>query len=449
MLLCDEVKVTELVISDKIEDMKDYWFCSNKKFNHKDAINMRTYTTYRSTFKWDKFLKRLHFKGSYRDYDQLNLNETIGLEQLKIDLDSDDADLDHDDIDIILPHLKILEIEECASYVSLNTPKLEMLKCYEYELIRLNNPSTVKYVEVIFFNEATKTLNNIHHLNAEWQFLPNDNILSAFPKLTKIECNKFVCYDDDDDVESMASLRHLIKQKGKRPGLKIYFHSVDMVDTDKVKEYEFAQSILAFQIQNYDSLCGNIAFDNPLDYNHLMRLVNGTLPDDFYKKYFNIPSVCVNGAVKSQEHLIQFLKKLDYLKILRLENAFFDQKFYDGLNQICSLTELTIDGTNSIGNYNFLLNFKLLELFYTDRHFRDFRDLPITALFTSLKYFKNTHFYFDKEFIAIGKFRNVYSFSRYKDLVDGQFMREKLFEKRGMNWDELASFINTLSSVPS
>lgn len=35
MFFCDEVQIPEIIISDKIENIKNYWFYSSKQFNYK------------------------------------------------------------------------------------------------------------------------------------------------------------------------------------------------------------------------------------------------------------------------------------------------------------------------------------------------------------------------------------------------------------------------------
>lgn len=449
MDICDKVKITDLVISDKIEDKRDYWFHSNKKFNYIDAIDMRTFTTYRSTFRWDKFLKRLHFKGGKSDLDRLNLNDLIGLEQLEID--QDDSTYNNVKFHIVLPNLKILVVDEHSYELNLTTPKLEMLKCFDLNEIVLDDRNTINHLEVFLLDEAALTLKNLQYLKAELVSFSNQAILSAYPKLTTIVFSEFD-YDSivegDWKIASINRLRHFFELKRNRSELKIYFQSVEFVTIDKIEEYKSAQSTLAFQISNYNLLCDNILYDSSVDYNELMRLVNGFLPDDFYKKYFNISSVEVSGEVESLEHLEHFLKSLDYLQELHLENIFLDQTFCDGLNAISQLTNLRIKGASStsIFNFHFLLNFKFLESFFTDRDFPDLLNLTVT-LFRELKYFESMDFYFYKEFIAISNFGNGYSFRRYKDLSNGH--RQILFKKERMDFDHLIRLIEAYKNFRS
>lgn len=155
MIICEGIKFTELIISYKIEKIKDYWFHTNKPYNHQDAIELGAFTAYRSTFKLGKYVKRLHFKGSYSEFDQVDLNDMIQLEQLKIELKASDADT-LKIVEINLPNLKVLEIDDfqydvyqCKFYCT--TPKLEILKCFDFESIHLADPNTINHLESIFF----------------------------------------------------------------------------------------------------------------------------------------------------------------------------------------------------------------------------------------------------------------------------------------------------------
>lgn len=222
-----------------------------------------------------------------------------------------------------------------------------MLKCYEFEGIQISDPNTIDHLEVFFCSETAHLLKNVQFLKVDSESLPNENfnILSVYPKLKTLVSDQFDFQRGGDHIAS--SLRHLVAQKIKKPELKIYFQSVELIHSGKIEEYESSGSILAFQINNYNLLCGNISRVDPLDYSELMRLVEGALPDDFYKKYFNIESVRVSGEVKSQDHLVRFLKNFNYLNILDLENTVLDQTFFDGLHEIGQLTELRVKKVRS------------------------------------------------------------------------------------------------------
>lgn len=455
MFFSDEVKISELIISNKIENMKAHWFQTNEQYNFKDAIELSTFTTYRSTFRLEKFLKRLHYKGYFSDYDLLNLSDLTQLEQLKFDLDHPNEST-FKAWHINLPNLKILEIgnldretEEYHFY--LNTPKLEMLKCDEFDLIHVAHPNTITHLELTFYNATIHSLKNLQYLKVDWGFryLMNQNILSTHPKLKTLLCNHFDYDGESDFDESMIALHDIVAQKLilKRPEFKIYYQSVELGDRDKIEEYVTTPTILEFQINNYSSLCDSISYNDPVEYNPLMRLLKDKLPDDFFKTYFNIQWVKISDKVKSQEHLIRFLKSLDYLNKLDLKNTFLDQTFYDSLHNFGQLSELRIvEMSTPIVNYDFLFKLNLLETFTTDRDFPDFFDLSL-RLYRVLKYFKSITFYSDKECISISKdwHSEVYTFSRCKD----SSRKKKLFEKDRLDFDHLVDFVNAHKNIRS
>lgn len=120
-----------------------------------------------STFRLKKYLKRLHFKGSYSDFKQLDSNKLTHLEQLRLDVQYD-CNPDGEEIAIDLPNLKILEIGEFEDQfdIYLTAPELEMLKHYEYHMLNLTYPETVVHLETTFHTEplTDTSLKNLQYL---------------------------------------------------------------------------------------------------------------------------------------------------------------------------------------------------------------------------------------------------------------------------------------------
>lgn len=450
MFICDDIKIPELVVSNKIENIQDNWFFTKEKFNHMDAVDITTFTVLRS-FRLEKFLRRLHFKGTYSDYVQLNSNNFTQLEQLKIDIaEYSCTDEDIFKINIQLPHLEVLEIEQYCSGLyefHLTTPNLKMLKCDDFEYICLTHLDTINHLETILYHENIQSLKNIQYFKVVSSFLENQNVretLSVFPKLTTLACNLFDYASDEEYDAMMETLRHIVRQKRilRRSDLKIYFQSVELNDIGKIDEFESAESDLTFQINNYNSLCENITFDGPVDYNQLMRLVKGKLPDDFFKKYFNISHVIVSAKVVNRDHLVHFLKTLKCLNTLQLDNIAMDQAFYDGLDQIGGLERLFLtNGSQSITKCDFLLNLKSLEIFSTDRILPSFFD-SILELFKRSKYIRILNLYFTNGFIKMSSKResNTFDFQCYeKTQHEGNKL---LFEKLQLQFDQLVQEVD-------
>lgn len=452
MLFCDDVKITELIISDKTENVKGYWFHTKKQFNYKDAIDVKSFTAYRSTFRLEKFLKSLHFKGSYSDYVQLNLNSLTQLQQLKIDME-DEGGREAYNHHMHLQNLEILELGYSDGHqFYLTAPNLKMLKCYDFEPIQLSDWSTINHLETVFQHERVQLLKNLQYFQVEYNFPKNEddrNILSSFPKLTTLACNVFMDDFEDEHTFTLDTLRHFVNQKRtlKRADLKIYFNSVELNDIGKIDDILTTQSDLAFQLNHYDSLSDNIVFDGPINYHELMSWMDGKLPDNFFKKYFNITVVEVSDEVASQGHLVAFLKNLTFLNTLYLEHTSFDQSFYDGLYEIGQLTILHIDKSSMPINYDFLFKLKVLESFSTDYDSPDFFDLAL-ELHKRLKYFWAIGFYFAMQFFSISTCdgHDGYELQCYEDTPNGS--RNLLIEKRHLNFDQLVRFIDEFRTTP-
>lgn len=236
MTACYDVKIPEIVINNKqIEDTKDFRFNTNKQFNYKDAIELKTFTKYRLAFKWNKFLKRLHFRGSYSDFDLLNLNELIALEQLSVylvkseesnesqnvqkskqdeakkseayeeareseeyekskepeafqvfeeseeshALDVLDENAEHKSaedfvIEVNLPNLTVLEIGKFdwgKCIFRFTCRKLSILKCHRYLSIHLVYPDTIKRLDLIDYHKDTHLVENDEYLKTHFNFL--------------------------------------------------------------------------------------------------------------------------------------------------------------------------------------------------------------------------------------------------------------------------------------
>lgn len=463
MLWCVEVKVPEIIITNKIEDIKDSWFYTNRSFNYRDAIKMSTFTAYRSAFRLDKCLKRLHFQSDYSDFKRLNLNNLTQLEELKIHLrisDEEIYDVTLDESLINLPNLKILDIAdydkiqfvESMSLV-LTLPKLKALKNDCFDWITLSHPDTITHIEVSDYDEAfgagnnANSLTNVEYLKIDQNIRWGDEILLENPKLKTLLCNQF---DSDYYDDSLELLREFIEQKrtSKRSELQIFFQSVELVDVHKIDECPSPQSILAFQMSNYDYLCDNISYGerDSLDYNELMTLVEGSLPDDFFEKFRNIPSVFVSSGAVNQEHLLKFLQKLKFLKTLCLRNTFLDQNFYDGLYEVGQLTDLIFSKSTLIVSFDFLFKLKLLETMSIYQESPELLDASL-ALFNELKYFREVEFFYGQQVVEINKSdyeldsNRLYSFRRCKLTHQGS-LRQTLFAKERIDFDELSHLVN-------
>lgn len=445
MRLCDVSRLPELIISDKIDYTKKRSFYSNRAFSYgEDAITLRAFTKYRTKFEFEKFLKRLHFRGDYFN-NYLHVNDFTQLEELTINFHPDSFGFDSGSKHyyINLPNLKILDISGCdtvhfhikLTYV-LNTPKLEKLKCCCFSSVSLADAENIDHFEAFYDSRQlslTQSLRNVQYFKIEYNMLSNDDALLDFPKLTTLVCNEFSTYRI---YNALSMARHYVNGKQfltNRPEVRIYYQSVEVVDSIKIDESNSANSILEFQMNNYDALCDNVSCGGrPLDYNELMGLVKGNLPDDFFIKFRDFRTVEVSGEV-NQEHLLQFLKRMEYFVKLQLNAAILDQSFFDGLQEMSQLTEVHMRNSLTLRvNYDFLLTLKHLEIFRTDRDSLEFFDLSL-ALFKQLKYFREIEFVYGNDRISVCReFSNRYSLRRF--VLADQY---SYVDKTGFNFEQL------------
>lgn len=178
-----------------------------------------------------------------------------------------------------------------------------------------------------------------------------------------------------------------------------------------------------------------------------MILVNDTLPNDFYKKDFNIRSVSASENVDSQEDYVEFLKRLECLNRLWLENVSFD-RFYDRLPELDQLTVSSVTkNLTPITNYDFLFKLNGLKHFTTDRDSPEFYNL-IFALFGHLKRLATVSFDFDEDIFTITSSpgNKKYGFSRETRDTKNE-KAETIFERHEMDADDLVRFLKAYKSA--
>lgn len=379
----------------------------NEQFNHEDAIDMATYIAFRSTFRLDKFVRRLVVNGTCSDCLQLNFSNMVRLEQLKIELENADVDTTIE-LDINASNLTMLEINYGFSIdlrkLCITAPNLKMLKCVDLDRTQFTHPNTIHHLKMKFYGDQAhmnrsvdNLLKNVQHLEVQHGFCSEQshrNVLSVFPKLTTLACN-FSC--EDFELTSIQNLRYIFKQK--RPELKIFLQSVELVGITQIDECESSESDFAFQMNNFKVLCHNVAVEE-INYNYLMKLVDGKLPDDFCKKFYQLECLRVVGEVKSQEYLLGFIRSFDYLRTLViLRNTSLGQRFFDNL--LNSLTHLEVgEISDSVTNFDFLFKLDFLEKLLIDRESPDFFDLALD-LFKRLNFLTLMRFMFKKNSVVI------------------------------------------------
>lgn len=137
--------------------------------------------------------------------------------------------------------------------------------------------------------------------------------------------------------------------------------------------------------------------------------------------------------------LSSFLQRLEYLHDLYLKNVSLSQNFYDRLPEMDQLSLLSLGENVKPMNSDFLFKMNRLKTLFIDQNPREFLDLAM-ALFTSIR-FQNIYFFFNNELYSIcaNSLRNEYSVLRERNTKNEK--TERIFEKEGMNFDELVGFL--------
>lgn len=411
MNICDDIIPPELIISNKVKNVNSYWFYTNKQFNGDDVINFSTFLAYRSSSELNKSLKRLYFKGDYADFERLKVNDFAQLEQLTLQIELNDSVDDVKQVHINLPNLRILEISRRGKGLHFNfesVSRLQKLKCLDVTAISLPDRNVINHLEqnLDCKNETIWPLKYVQYWKVN-TVPPFEETIAAYPALTTLVCSERYYIRESS---AMHNLFRFVSHKLEKPELKICFQSVYLNDQRKLEEYVGAGSILAFQIKNYDSLCGDTS--TTIDYNELMKLCNGTLPDDFHQKFNKINSVFILKDVAKSFHFVEFLRSLSYVMSLDLNLTSFSQFFFDQLPEVCQIERLFISKCKlKITDWNFLLKMKQLRSFLIDQGSVDKCDM-VMPMFKQLKRLRRVEFVIDGVKTIFSKRDNLAGFKR-------------------------------------
>jgi hypothetical protein len=394
------IRINELIINNKVNEFKSSWFLIDKLINYKDAIKYSLFLSLKSIYNLENNLRSLHFNCiNSSDLNFYQLNKLVNLNQLELIIR---CKLEKDDNhELKLNELRILKISYYnedyginaidKSIIQLNTTNLIYLKCYELISISIVNLNQIKYLETDFYNH-----NQMIHLKNSLEFYQcnrfpnlNQDFLYLYPNLKKLSCNlDFSYFGDQEYSELIDTIKFIVNKKTqlKRNDLRIYFQGVEILSQDKIDDFDNGNPTrLSFQLANYNYLDDKLTSVYDCYYNELMRSIT-TLPNNFFQKYFKIKYVYCNEKIEGHgNHFFWFLSNLKQLKFLSLNNTSLNQSIYDKLPDACQLTYLLINENNLILNYDFILNFRILEHFETNQQFLQSTDLAIKS-FEKLKY---------------------------------------------------------------
>ena len=365
----EQKKIDELILDKKTHD----WFYSKKPINPNYVISMGPILFVSPTFRLEQNVRRLRteFTGTY--YAARFINGLQQLEQLEILFYNG-----HGVYGFKLPKLRILKAETYENpdrskmRLAFEASNLEAIYCLLPEMLRIENPTTVKYYEAGACNEKIEIFRNLEFLKLSDYI--DRNMLTSFGSLKELRITwNCLAYDwnHPTDAYVMNTVAHLMKQRlvQRRTDFRLYLQGVEIRDKNLFIDNTYLND-QDFQMRNY-ALLDQAPSPGvvPLDYSSLLKLKN-EIPADFFSKFPNIAVVKVTKNTANGDQLIQFLKNIgDRLQKLYLRNTGLSQAHYNQLAQL-KLQILKIDEKRDL-SYKFVLQMKELSVLQIRQEFPD------------------------------------------------------------------------------
>ena len=262
-----------------------------------------------------------------------------------------------------LPMLEILNLNwsEYDNNLLIDSKKLQRLKLHR-NAVELVHPESITYLEVEYYNCCKKFLpscTNLEHFYCcDLDDLNEFNLIKNLPKLKSIHF--------DQPKETFVSLINEKKRLNK--DLKIYFLNLEFDELpDRLYNSSLGQYIdedlIPYYAEHYSKLADHCPFVNSVNYNDLERCFD-QIPENFTKRFVNLTEFIAYKEVNNPDQLIRVLGECKTITRLELHSS-LGQHFFDfHLYNLCpNIYELDIYGDDVL-NYEFILKFKYVSLFY-------------------------------------------------------------------------------------
>ena len=389
-----------------------FWFVSNDPVYESDAliatditaglrmlVNHFDLSQLRRLFTVDVYDGRAHFDL---------LNRLVQLEHLQINWIQLDCDLR-----LQLPNLRtlsIVQVDRIFHYrITLATPNLKHFetRSLHESKFRFEHPDSVVFLQVsrCSFEDVFELRANLEVLISEWAhslvYIDHDKDeddedriqtlnLSAFEKLRRVDCARM-----------MSEVGEELQYLCDRNGVDLYFCGCGLDNNAVLESYldraERKGLLQLLKIESmfnyYDQLADSMYICEGIRYFKWFNCYfPDQLPENFAKKFYLVRAIYVEGEIKNVDYFVQFLSCFKNLKLLQLNCATLPQEFFDRHSHLLArLHEFTYTH-NPISslkkdevNLDFIVNFKLLEKFGTNRPISMHL---ISEAFNSLKYLK-------------------------------------------------------------
>ena len=446
---------------------ESYWHHSYRPVNIKNVIQFArndfwSYPAFRCHFARLKFLKHFAYFGTSEISEIFfeHLSEFERLEHLEFGglLQPKNNHL------LRLPALKVLKIRvssflfEQSNQLIIDAGRLEVLHCYCLKFVRLLSPSSLRTLEVFFLGnnldlQQFENLEILKVIGLESHDLYIFNVSENAPRLpaslkqiyVNDECIKDLDASTRRNKDAQLTYRksfkiwkRIIKLSFKGEAPEFYFLNV-RVALDRwpqFGDYDFRPEELEFYHRNYDALAKTFPFFNRIDYDELINLYNGRLPNDLFRRFNNIQRVTAK-RIESPQHLICFLANCPLLTELDLHCPNFGSECYDRLPSLCSrLTHFYLaEQITRLINYDFVLNFQALTLFSTSQNLPG--QLALQAV-NRLRFLQDFTYSDPHGIVRISKIDGQFAFAYKKYKFDGSRWRSRqIIDYTGLSYAEL------------
>lgn len=419
-LLIYKYKLKELIIlGDRIWQNAHSWYFTCKPISIKKTIycwelnNFKNSSYHNLFFDSPSFIRcfnGLKYLKTYLNEYGFNLEQFNKLPQLNhLEVDNQ-IYFKIKNVKLTLLNLKILKIIIHKGKLIVDSDKLEILCVNDLRTLELVKPETVKYLELRFYdNTNLAELTNLKVYKNRFINHFDKNVLnkaSSSLKEMHLYSNLWV-YNFNSNKNIISSI---MKQKEDlQRDVDVYFQGVKL-GIKKFDDYDDDfnyQSDLYILHKNQDHLEDNLSWIYSIDYNELSDLFDQNLSDaflTFFRKLNNVQSVFLMGNFNMDQFNL-FLTYCPSLFQLSLQDpSTINQRFYDELFDKCpNLMIFEIKKENEVNeavrlDYNFILDFKLMEKFNTPHEIE--MDLAVKIL-KNLKIIKDLKFENHRNLVSI------------------------------------------------
>ena len=358
------------------------------------------------------------------------LNRLVQLEHLQIgsiDLDSN--------LKLQLPNLRTLSIaqvnHQADCRIVLATPNLKNFetKSLSESIFKFQHPRSVTFVQMQEWNRLLYQLKNLEVLICEYSVVWFDNedrvkglSFSAFPKLKRVDCVHvrvkeirelfYRCRQNSVDFYfagvKIENLRRELGCQLQHAGTK------DLVKLPDTKNFEV--------FYHYDRLADELYVCEGMRYGYYLMYFPESLPENFARKFYGVRQLWAGNQIENVNYFIEVLKCFRNLKEVSLESTRLTQDFFDRHSHLFARVQEFVC-RHRYGShprvkidFKFILNFKYLEVFWTDQ-----KKIKINLLCEAFKTLKYLRKFAGKRFIIGKEGKRVICFDRQTNCPERQF----------------------------